>query len=416
MKRPSGFDREPEPSREPEREWASDPHAGNGAATGSGAESSREQSYGFASDAAARLLRRVSRGSEAAFRSESVARAEAAPGSETASRTEAADAPSAPVPADAPGTPVPADAPSAPVPPEAAPTIDLSDVRAFRSDSRRAGALERREGGAALAKWRSRPELDAVRAAERRVKAAARMRRARFRRERRRFSADAHRRRRAWLIVGAAVVGLAVFVAAGAFTPLMAVREVRITGVAAVSEADLKTALSRFDGMPLALVDDSEVHRALEPFPMIQRYAVERVPPHTMVVRIEERVPVISIAGKKRVSLYDAAGVLLGTAKNPPEGVPLGSGALTDLNSDAYRSASRALRDMPVELRAQVVGAAASSGQDVTFTLTSGVEVLWGDAEDTRRKAVVLQSMLASLGDREISRIDVSSFSAPVFQ
>ena len=207
-----------------------------------------------------------------------------------------------------------------------------------------------------------------------------------------------------------------LFVGAGVFTPLMAVREVQVVGAKSVDAAAVQAALNRFDGTPLALVDDAEVHRALEPFPLIQRYAVERVPPHTLVVKIEERVPVISVPGADGVSLYDAAGVLLGSVKDAPVGVPTGEGALTDLGSAAFRSASRALRDMPVELRKQITTATATSAQDVTFTLDSGITVLWGEADDSRRKAVVLQSILTSLAGQPITRIDVSSTEAPVYE
>ncbi len=214
----------------------------------------------------------------------------------------------------------------------------------------------------------------------------------------------------------AAVGALVLFVAAGVFTPLMAVREIEVSGVESVDAGEVQAALERFEGRPLALIDDGEVHRALEPFPVIQRYAVERVPPHTLVVRIEERTPVISVAGSEGVQLYDAAGVLLGSADAAPAGVPLGAGALTDLSSAAFRSASRALRDMPADLRGQITGASATSAQDVTFALASGITVIWGDADDSRRKAVVLQAMLSSLADQSVSRIDVSATEAPVFE
>ncbi|QYM76392.1 FtsQ-type POTRA domain-containing protein [Leucobacter luti] len=268
----------------------------------------------------------------------------------------------------------------------------------------------------AVTRWRAARQADPVRAAERRVREAGKQRKARFRRERQRFTLAARRRRRTWLIVISAVAALALFVVVGVFTPLMAVREVNIEGASAVNAEEVGAALARFEGVPLALVEDRDVHRALEPFPLIQRYAVERTPPHTMTVRIEERVPVVSLPSAGGVGLYDAAGVLLGSAEAAPAGVPLGSGSLTDRSSDAFRSASRALRDMPAELRAQITSVTASSGQDVTFVLSSGVQVLWGDSDQTRRKSTVLTSMLAALADRPISQIDVSSSEAPVFQ
>ena len=300
-----------------------------------------------------------------------------------------------------------------------APTVDLSAVRRARAEVED-GEIELVDDApsarSAVTRWRAARQADPVRAAERRVREAGKQRKARFRRERQRFTLAARRRRRTWLIVISAVAALALFVVVGVFTPLMAVREVNIEGASAVNAEEVGAALARFEGVPLALVEDRDVHRALERFPLIQRYAVERTPPHTMTVRIEERVPVVSLPSAGGVGLYDAAGVLLGSAEAAPAGVPLGSGSLTDRSSDAFRSASRALRDMPAELRAQITSVTASSGQDVTFVLSSGVQVLWGDSDQTRRKSTVLTSMLAALADRPISQIDVSSSEAPVFQ
>lgn len=301
----------------------------------------------------------------------------------------------------------------APIPIDAAPTVDLSEVRAERAGMADAARPSGRRSP--LARLRANRDADPVRAAERRLREAGRLRRARIRSERRRFAADARRRRRNALIAAGAVVALALFVVVGAFTPLMAVREVQVVGAGTVNQGDVERALARFDGRPLALVDDADVHRALEPFPLIQRYAVERVPPHTLVVRIEERVPVVSVPGDDGYAFYDAAGVLLGRAKAAPVGVPAASGSVVDLSSAAFQSASRALRDMPTELREQILAVTASSAQDVTFTLTNGVQVLWGDAERTQSKAAVLQTMLSSLGERPVALIDVSSPDAPVF-
>ena len=118
---------------------------------------------------------------------------------------------------------------------------------------------------------------DPVRSAQQELKRARRSVRRRERKEQRRFTAHLRRRRRVWLVAGGAVVALALFVVVGAFSPLMAVREVQIVGASQVNVDELQGALARFDGTPLALVDEREVHRALEPFPLIQRYSVERI-------------------------------------------------------------------------------------------------------------------------------------------
>lgn len=252
-----------------------------------------------------------------------------------------------------------------------------------------------------------------VQRAEQRLKLAKRDRRGRERRERRRFTSHLRARRRRWLIAGAAVLGLAAFVVAGVFTPIMAVRDVQVQGAQAVDVEQLQQALSRFEGVPLALVSEQDVHRAMEPFALIQRYAIERIPPHTLVVRIEERSAVIALQREDGYDLFDPAGVLLGRVAEPPPGVPLGSPELTNTASPAFRSASKIVRDMPQDLRAQLVSVTASNAQDVSFQLANGTEVFWGEAKETQRKAVVLRSMLAAIGTPGL--IDVSAPEAPVF-
>ncbi|PII81299.1 hypothetical protein BMH32_01055 [Leucobacter sp. OLJS4] len=292
-------------------------------------------------------------------------------------------------------------------PVDEAATTDLSDA-----------ALDAREpDGGLIAKLRARSDRDPdpIRAAERDLRTATRLRRRRERREQRRFTVHSRRRRRYWLIAGGAVVALALFVAIGVLSPLMAVRDIRVTGASRVDAAKVTDALGRFDGVPLALVDDGEVHRVLADFPLIQRYAIERIPPGTLVVQVEERVPAITVAKGKKFETYDPAGVIVGTADKRPEGVPLATGAAASTGSPAFAASAKIVRDMPDALRKQLASVTASSGQDVRFTLTNGLEVLWGEAAETQKKSAVLQALLTGLKGRSVQKIDVSAPNAPVY-
>lgn len=265
-----------------------------------------------------------------------------------------------------------------------------------------------------------RPELaevegvDSVRAAEERLRRAERERKHRERREQRRFTAHRRTRRRRWLVLASAVIGLALFVAGGVFTPVMAVREIEVHGASAIDAAGLEGALSRFEGVPLALVRDDEVHRALEEFPLIQRYAIERVPPATLIVRIEERHPAIALERTGGYDLFDPAGVLLFRVEEVPVGVPIGNAELSDTSSPEFAAAARVVRDMPQAIREQMVTVRATNAQDVSFTLASGTEVVWGEPNDIQRKAAVLESVLVAIGAPEM--VDVSAPETPVFR
>ena len=257
-------------------------------------------------------------------------------------------------------------------------------------------------------------EADPVRAAEARLKQAGRDRRSREQRERRRFTEHLRVRRRRVFIALGTVLALALFVIAGVFTPIMAVRDVQLRGAQGVNVEELQQSLSRFQGVPLALVSDQDVHRAIEAFPLVQRYSIERIPPHTLIVTIEERVAAVALEREGGFDLLDPAGVLLGRVPERPVGVPLGSAELTDTSSPAFAAATGVVRDMPDDIRALLSEVRASNAQNVTFTLSDGTEVLWGESKETQRKSVVLRSLLASIGP--VSMIDLSAPDAPVFK
>lgn len=307
--------------------------------------------------------------------------------------------------------------PTAPVSPPASPPV--IPLRAGGAESDESAELAESaepaeaDGPAETAFAPARVEAD-VRGAKRRLKRAERSRRTRERSEQRRFTAHLRRRRRYWLAGIGAVAGLAIFVAVGVFTPLMAVREVRIVGAEQVDVAELQSAMSRFEGVPLALVSDQEVHQALQPFALIERYAIDRIPPQTLVLRIEEREAVIAIDAEGQLLLYDAAGVRIGSAEAPPPGVPVGLGVAADPTSPSFAAAAQVIRDLPDDLRPLLQTVEAETPQNIAFVLTSGTRVVWGGAGETQRKAVVLRAMLGSLGG--VGVIDVSSPDAPVFQ
>lgn len=246
------------------------------------------------------------------------------------------------------------------------------------------------------------------------LKQAERERRARERREQRRFTAERRSHRARWLLSGGAVLLLAVIAAGAVFTPVMAVREVQVRGAQTIDAAQLQQALARFEGVPLGLVRDGEVRAALAPYPLVERFAVERIPPATLVVSVKERSAVIALQREGGFELVDPAGVPLATVPERPAGVPLAGEGLHDTASEGFLAAATVVRDMPAELRQQLEGVSAPGPQQVGFSLQGGIEVVWGDATDTQRKAAVLRSLLGSLGP--VSLIDVSAPDAPIFR
>lgn len=235
---------------------------------------------------------------------------------------------------------------------------------------------------------------------------AARARRKALRAEIRRFTQRSRRRRLIWLGALGAVVLLIGGSVAAAYSPLFAVEKITIVGASSLDPIALETALSDQIGTPLALVDESAVKAALIAFPLIETYAVEAKPPHELAVRIVERTPVGVLKSDAGFTLVDAAGVALATTPAQPEGQPLIT-VSGGVESDAFESVGLVVRSLPADVRALVTEVSATTLDDVTLTLSTGLTVVWGNAELSAKKARVLSSAMTV--NPNARSIDVSS-------
>ncbi|MFT4135695.1 FtsQ-type POTRA domain-containing protein [Microbacterium sp.] len=252
------------------------------------------------------------------------------------------------------------------------------------------------------------PDADTETVGVRAVWAAARARRRALRAEVRRFTARQRRRRRIWLGVAAALVLLVLGTVGAAYSPLFAVEKVRVVGATSLDADAVASALSGQVGTPLPLVDASAVKAKLVAFPLIESYTLEARPPHELVVRIVERTPIGSIATDAGYTLVDAAGVALSTTSDPPEGHPLLE-LSAGVGSKTFEAVGTVFRALPEDIRAQVTTITATTPNDVTLTLTTGTDVVWGDAQDSAMKAVVLATAMKARPPAEVSAYDVSS-------
>ena len=162
-----------------------------------------------------------------------------------------------------------------------------------------------------------------AKSARRALAAAARERRRYERQEVRRFTKRSRRRRVTWMVVVGSLVALVAVVGIGAYSPLMALRDVRVEGAQRIPAADVQAAFDGVLGTPLPLIDSAEVHAALARFPLIETYSTETIPPGTLVVRIVERTPVGVIDTGSGLELVDAAGVVIDRPDAVPEGQPM---------------------------------------------------------------------------------------------
>jgi len=243
---------------------------------------------------------------------------------------------------------------------------------------------------------------------------ASRARRRALSAEVRRFTVRQRRRRRVWIGVGVAFLVMVLGTAGAAYSPLFAVERIDVVGTSQLDSAAVTDALNGQLGTPLAMVDDSAVKAALVRFPLVESYTLEARPPHDLVVRIVERTPIGVMQTAAGFTVVDAAGVALSTTPEAPAGQPmLDIAAGTD--SPAFRAAGRVVRSLPDAVRAQVTAVSASTPDDVTLTLgASGSKIVWGSAERSAEKAVVLDRLMAKIPPDRAKEYDVTSPEAGV--
>lgn len=261
---------------------------------------------------------------------------------------------------------------------------------------------------------RTDPTVEKAAEAEKSLAHAERRRRKYERAEARRFTQATRSRRRKYLVGFAATVALVLVVVLTAYSPLLAVRTITVEGASRVDAGAVSTALGDQLGRPLTLVDFGEVKKTLETFPLIQSYVTEARPPDTLVIRIVERRPVVTVAADGAFNLVDAAGVVVETTPARAPGYPTIDVAANPVDSPGFAAASQVLLALSPEFLAQVDSVSAATPDSVTLALTNGQRVVWGSAEDSALKARIVASMISNPGIPDVTEYDVSSPEAPI--
>ncbi|GAA1445158.1 FtsQ-type POTRA domain-containing protein [Leifsonia poae] len=238
----------------------------------------------------------------------------------------------------------------------------------------------------------------------------ARKERARLERgEVRRFTKRSRRRRMVWLASLGTLAALIIGVGLTAFSPLMALKTITVTGTSRIAAATVTKALADQIGRPLPLVDQAAIRGDLAAFPLIRSYSVESHPPNSIVVRIVERQPIGVVAVGRSFALVDAAKVTIATSAGRPGGYPLITATGEPAESDAksgFAAASDVLASLPAALLARVDTVSATTADDVSFTLrSSGAKVVWGSADDSDLKAAALTALLKSAGGARLYNV-----------
>lgn len=224
------------------------------------------------------------------------------------------------------------------------------------------------------------------------------------------------RRRRRWAMVVAGLLVLAGAVWVVLFSQWLSVRSIEIDGLDRVPAASVHLAVDGELGRAMVLVDPDAVARRVVTVPLVHDVLVERRWPSTLLVHVNERVPVAAVPARSGgLRLVDADGVEVDRATKAtlPANLPVLDVDVDPSKAATLRAALAVLSSLRPPLAPTVSTVGADTPDGVWLTLDDGTRVVWGDASEPDHKAQVVQAVLTTQKGGRGVVVDVSSPDAP---
>lgn len=204
--------------------------------------------------------------------------------------------------------------------------------------------------------------------------------------------------------IAAVALGAAAWVVLG--TSTLGVRQVRVVGAEIAGAEAVRAAAAVPPGTPLARLDTDAISQRVRALPPVASAEVRRSWPHTLVIEVTERTPVAAVSRDGSYHLLDASGVIFHRVAKRPAGLVLIEIATPGPDDPATRAALRVVAALTPALRERVTVLVAQAPHRLRLELAGGGVVIWGDAENSERKAQVATTLLAEAGGKTI---DVSA-------
>lgn len=214
--------------------------------------------------------------------------------------------------------------------------------------------------------------------------------------------------RRSTVLLLVAVALLAVGTWVAYFSPLLVVREVAVAGQRTVTAEEVVAAAAVPMGAPLARQDVQAIAERTTRIPAVRAAAVTRRWPGTLLVTVSERSGVLAVEQADGFLLVDGEGIAYDREASPPKGAIRAE--VDPGDQTLLREVGRVAAGLPPEFAADVKGLTATGPDQITLRLRSGVEVVWGSANDSPLKALIVAALIKQQPQKTI---DVSSPNNP---
>jgi cell division protein FtsQ len=197
-----------------------------------------------------------------------------------------------------------------------------------------------------------------------------------------------------WVLVGAVVVLVtAAAVWAIFFSRLLIAQTLNVSGNVRTETSVISRAARLAPGVPLARTDIDAIAARVAALPAIESVSVRRSWPHTVAVSVVERTAVARLDTADGIRAIDAAGAVFRPAGTPVGSLPL---LTTSANTtpDAIVEGAAVAAQLPPRITDRLDAIEVATKDSITLRLGNGDAVVWGSAQDAKRKARVLMALL----------------------
>lgn len=196
----------------------------------------------------------------------------------------------------------------------------------------------------------------------------------------------------AWVALAVVVLVVATAGWLVAFSPVLAARQVQVTGVTALTTDQVRSAAVVPIGRPLIRQDLDAIAKRVAGLRLVRTVQVSRRWPQTVTIAVQERTAVIAVAQPQGFALVDNQGHAYADVPSVPLGVVLAD--VYPANAALLTDAGTVAAALPDELERRVRRITATSSDRFELRLTDGDVVRWGSAEESELKARVVLPLL----------------------